>query len=382
MADVLHVANPGRRLGRDDPALAPYGSAAARREVAAVRAHPDYRATPLHPRPAAARRLGLASLDIKDEGARLAEAGLASFKAVGVLAALASSKVRAAAGVHTLTCASDGNYGRAVAWAAAQRRLAARIFVPEAVSQVRVAAIAGFGAEVVRVPGGYDDAVAAAAEAARQPGVLELSDTGPAGIESTALSVSRGYTVIAEECLAERPRAPTHLFVPVGVGGLAAGLIAGFRRRCHGPMPVVVAVEPIGARSLMTSLQAGRVTSLPGVARTLVMGLACETPSPVAWPVLRLGVDHALAIADSWAVEAMRELADGAGDPPLVAGETGAASYGALLAAASEPRLRAALGLDADSRVLVPVTEGATDPDIYRRLVSRDAAEILARPVG
>lgn len=378
MADVLHVTNPGPRPGPDDPVFAAYGGAPARREIAAVRAHADYRPTPLHPRPAAARRLGLASLDVKDEGARLAEAGLGSFKALGVLAALASVEVQAAKGVHTLTCASDGNYGRAVAWAAAQRSLAARIFVPEAVSPARVDAIAGFGAEVVRVPGGYDDAVAAAADAARMPGVLELSDIGHAGVESTALSVSRGYTVIAEECLADRAQAPTHLFVPVGAGGLAAGLIAGFRLRCRGPMPVVVAVEPIGARSLMTSLQAGRVTSLPGVARTLVMGLACETPSTAAWPVLHAGVDHALAIADCRAVQAMRELARGAGDPQLVAGETGAASYAALLAAAADPRLRAALGVGPDSRVLVPITEGATDPGIYRRLVGRAATEVVA----
>jgi threonine dehydratase len=113
-----------------------------------------------------------------------------------------------------------------------------------------------------------------------------------------------------------------------------------------------------------------------------MIGLACETPCTQAWPLLRATVDHALALPDARAAEAMRALAVGDGDRPLVAGETGAAAYAGLVAAAGDPALRQALGLDARSRVLVPNTEGATDPETYFRLVGRTAKDVARRGSG
>jgi diaminopropionate ammonia-lyase len=74
------------------------------------------------------------------------------------------------------------------------------------------------------------------------------------------------------------------------------------------------------------------------------------------------------------AVEAMRRLAkpDG-GDPAVVAGESGGAGLAGLLRSTGDPGLRAALGLDEEARVLLFVTEGATDPARYRELVGSDA---------
>jgi diaminopropionate ammonia-lyase len=378
---VRHFANPYRQAAHGETAFAAYFSPAAEQAKAEVRRDPAYRPSPLLRRTAAARRLGLGSLYLKNEGARLAEAGLASFKPLGVLAALAALGP-AISHFHTFVCASDGNYGRAVAWAAARSGRTARVFVPEAVTAARSAAIAGFGAEVVPVAGGYDDAMRAAAEAAGQPGCLELSDTGYPGAEAVPLTVSYGYGLILEEVLAELPpaAAPTHVLVPVGVGGLAAGLAGALEayRQAVWPDggPRLVVVEPEGAACLQASLRAGAVRAAP--AHSLMMGLACETPSTSAWPVLRARVDDALAIADDWALAAMRELAEGGGDAPVVAGETGAATYGALLAAAAAPEVWDALGFGPDSRVLLLLTEGATDPELYAGLVGRPAAQVAA----
>ena len=86
-----------------------------------------------------------------------------------------------------------------------------------------------------------------------------------------------------------------------------------------------------------------------------------------------------MTLDDAGAVEAMRRAAAPAtGDPPLVLGESGAAALGGLLAAAVEPGARAALAMTGTSRILVIGSEGATDPDIYRRLVGRDPAAVPA----
>jgi diaminopropionate ammonia-lyase len=100
---------------------------------------------------------------------------------------------------------------------------------------------------------------------------------------------------------------------------------------------------------------------------TLMAGLACGEPSLLAWQELERAAFAFMAVTDDSAVDAMRLLARRA--PPVVAGESAVAGLAALLLAAADPASRAMLGLDADSRVLLFGTEGATDPETYARLV-------------
>ena len=107
--------------------------------------------------------------------------------------------------------------------------------------------------------------------------------------------------------------------------------------------------------------------------------LAAAEVSPLAWQVLDRGAFAFMALDDDGAVDAMRRAATPAeGDPPLVLGESGAAALGGLIAVAGEREAREALGMNEASRVLVIGSEGATDPDIYRRLVGRDPAAVAA----
>jgi diaminopropionate ammonia-lyase len=72
-----------------------------------------------------------------------------------------------------------------------------------------------------------------------------------------------------------------------------------------------------------------------------------------------------MAVPDEAAVECMRLLAT----QGVISGESGVAGLAGLLLAAADPASREALGLGPDSRVLLFSTEGATDPELYRRLV-------------
>jgi diaminopropionate ammonia-lyase len=99
-------------------------------------------------------------------------------------------------------------------------------------------------------------------------------------------------------------------------------------------------------------------------------GLACGEPSLLAWQELGRGAFAFMALPDAAAVDSMRLLARHG----IVAGESGVAGLAALLLAAGDPAARATLGLDADSRVLLFSTEGATDPEVYQRLIA-DGAE-------
>jgi diaminopropionate ammonia-lyase len=104
---------------------------------------------------------------------------------------------------------------------------------------------------------------------------------------------------------------------------------------------------------------------------TIMAGLACGEPSLLAWQELERAAFAFMAVPDAVVPEVMKALARR--DPPVVAGESAVAGLAGLLLAAADPGARAALGLDAASRVLVFGTEGATDPALYASLAGMAA---------
>jgi diaminopropionate ammonia-lyase len=134
-------------------------------------------------------------------------------------------------------------------------------------------------------------------------------------------------------------------------------------------------VEPDKADCLTRSAEAGRVVHLSGDLDTIMAGLSCGEPSPLAWAVLDPGADAFMAIGDAAIAPAMRLLAA----EGVVGGESGVAGLAALQIAAREPAMRAMLGLDAASRVLLFGTEGATDPALYEALVGESAERVMER---
>lgn len=355
---------------------------------------PGYAPTALHDVGELAARLGVASLLVKDESYRL---GLPSFKILGAswatmnavagwlgrdvgdLTLEAARDALDGAGV-TLVAATDGNHGRGVARMARLLGAASTILVPVGTARARIEGIASEGAEVRVVDGTYDDAIAASALLAG-PTALVVSDTSWPGYAAVPRAVVEGYSTMFHEVDDEIARrgltAPTVVAFQSGVGAFAAAGLRHYRGRT-GPegTPVrTVVVEPSTANCLMASARAGQMTEVPGPHRSTMAGLNCGLPSELVWPILQAGTDVFVAIDDRWTDEAMRAFA-AAG---IVAGESGAATLGALLAAADQPELRESLGLTADASVLLVDTEGATDPENYAAVVGRPPADVAPR---
>ncbi|MCO6414925.1 diaminopropionate ammonia-lyase [Siccirubricoccus sp. KC 17139] len=368
------------------PGLVTLPEAGFRRAQEEIASWPGYAATPLHKLPDVATAARVAAVHYKDEGGRF---GLGSFKALGgayavmrllqvelakrdiapaaTAAELAEGKYKEAAQKITVTCATDGNHGRSVAWGA--QRFGARcvIFVHEHVSQGRRDAIAAYGATIRVVPGNYDDSVREAQRTAEKEGWFVVSDTSYPGYTEVPRDVMQGYRVMAEEAAEALPAPPTHVFVQGGVGGVAAAVSAQMRARYPGQVPKLVVVEPEAAACLLASAEAGAPTAIEGELDTLMAGLACGEPSLLAWQELERAAFAFMAVPDAAAVDAMKLLA--ARSPKVVAGESAVAGLAGLLLAAREGFGRAALGLEEDSRVLLFGTEGATDPELYAKLV-------------
>ncbi|MFD0982743.1 diaminopropionate ammonia-lyase [Tropicimonas aquimaris] len=389
--------NPGADYSNKQAAV--LNDAAFETARSTISAWPGYATTPLLGLPGIAAEAGVAALHYKDEGGRF---GLGSFKALGgayAVLRLLTREVAARkgidapqieeilAGVHddvistiTVCCATDGNHGRSVAWGARIFGCKCVIFIHATVSEGRKSAIEAYGAEVRRCAGNYDDSVREADETARAEGWFVVSDTSYPGYTEIPKDVMQGYEVMAAEAAEQLDAGPTHVFVQTGVGGVAAAVAAQLRRRYGGAQaPRVILADPEDSACWLETIRNGEPTAVTGDLDTLMAGLACGEISLLAWDVLKPLCFATISVADADAVACMRRLAEPVpGDPAIVAGESAVAGLAAFLAAAGNAEARAALELDAASRVLVFGTEADTDPALYEELVGKSADAVRA----
>ncbi len=348
-----------------------------------------YAATPLYTLPAMAAELNLGAVHYKHEGPRF---GLGSFKALGgsyaglrVLQREVSRQLRhevsladirtgkypdEVAGI-TLVSATDGNHGRSLAWGCQRFGAPCRIYIHAEVSEGRAHAMRDLGAEVVRIDGDYDASVALCRDEAEANGWFVVSDTSWPGYSQPPRDVMAGYGVMADEVVASLDTAPTHVFLQGGVGGLAAGVAARLRQRWGDMSPRIVVVEPDLAPCLFKSVRQGQATRVAIHEETIMAGLSCGEPSPLAWEVLASEVSDFILISDDLVPATMRRLARPQGNDPVIeAGESGVAGLAALIEAAGVDEMRAKLGLNPDADVLLIGSEGVTDVEIFRQIMS------------
>ena len=368
--------------GRDWPAVPP--------EVMAFhRRLPAYAPTLVVDAPRLADSLGVGRVLVKAETQRM---GLPSFKILGASWASygaicehiggepqpwANINELAASLAHlrpmTLAAATDGNHGRAVAFMARLLGFDAHILVPDGTSEARIAAIEGESATVTVVDGTYDDAITQSAEMAGDR-CLVVSDTSWPGYETIPANVAEGYTTIFAEVddalAANGIGQPDLVAVPVGVGAFMAAAVTHYRSGEH--RPVLVSVEPDDANCVQMSTINGEITETPGPHRSIMVGLNCGVPSPLAWPMMASGVEWCVSVDSDAAGRAMADLADA----QVVAGETGSASLAGVRALLADEQGRGALEEPESATVLVMVTEGATDPPNYERIVGRPHTQV------
>lgn len=369
--------------------------------VAAARAFhqgfPQYSVTPLADLEGMAGRLGLGGLYVKDESYRF---GLNAFKVLGGSFAMAryiaqqtgrdiadttfdyltSDELQKDFGQATFFTATDGNHGRGVAWAANKLGQKAVVHMPKGSTQTRLENIAKEGADVTIEELNYDDCVRLAAKEADETehGVI-VQDTAWDGYEEIPSWIMQGYGTMSSEA-AEQLRAlevnrPTHVFVQAGVGSLASSVVGYFANLFPSCPPKFVVMEAGAADCLYQSAKAadGDPRIVGGDLITIMAGLACGEPNTIGWDILRNHVTAFVSCPDWVSAKGMRMLAAPlSGDPAVTSGESGAVGMGVVSTIMEDPAyapLKEALGLDANSRVLLFSTEGDTDPIRYREVV-------------
>jgi len=287
-------------------------------EEAHARIAPHVRRTPVMNLQGAFGHRGRLSLKLEF----LQHAG--SFKTRGAFNALLSNPVPGAG----VAAASGGNHGAAVAYAARQIGVKARIFVPEISSPAKVAVIRSHGAEVVIGGARYADAQEACDAYVAETGALRIH---PFAAESTIT----GQGTVGLEWEQDAPSLDTVL-VAVGGGGLISGIASWWAGRVK-----VVGVEPEGSRALHAALQAGRPVDVD-VDSVAADSLGARNTGELVHAICARTVDHVALVADEAIRDAQRILWR---DCRIASEPGGAAALAALVSGAYKPHADEKIGV-------------------------------------
>lgn len=229
-----------------------------------------------------------------------------AFKIRGAYNTIAQlSEAERARGVVT---ASAGNHGQAVAWAAREAGIDATIFVPEAAPMAKVEAARGYGATVELAGEGFDETVAVAREHETASGATFIHAFEDA-------RVIAGQGTLGLELAGQLPAGDATVVIPVGGGGLAAGVAIALDA-------LRPEIRVVGVQSAACAPLAGREPS----GATIADGIAVKHPGTLTGGILRDLADDIVVVDDeeiSQAIVLLLErsklVAEGAGAAPVAA---------------------------------------------------------------
>lgn len=268
-----------------------------------------------------------------------------SFKVRGALNKIQS--LDAAARARGVVTASAGNHAQGVAYAARIAGVPATVVMPTTSSFSKYSATVGYGAEVLLAGADYAEAYQHATQLAveRQATFLHAFDDA---------DVIAGQGTLGLELLEQLPDVDT-VVVPVGGGGLLAGMVVALR--ATGSRARIVAAQAAGASSLALSLRAGTRIELSAV-DTIADGLATRAIGSLPFSIVRDAVDQAVEVTDGEIAEAVVLLLERA---KTVAEGAGAVGLAACLAGR----------LPADARkIAVIISGGNIDMNLLDRIIN------------
>ncbi len=254
-----------------------------------------------------------------------------------------------AAGV---VCASAGNHGQGVAYSCRTLGVRGEIFVPRTTPRQkrdRISALGGDQVEVIVTGDSYDDAAAAALAEVRRSGATLV----PAFDDTRTVS---GQGTVAVELVEQLGGPPDVLVVPVGGGGLLAGVATWLVGRHPGVR--IVGVEPAGAACMAAAIAAGEPVTLPEL-DTFVDGAAVRRAGEVTLPLVGRSGAELVTVPEGLVCTEMLELYQTEG---VIAEPAGALATAAL---------RSVVAVRPGEKVVCLVSGGNNDVSRYGEIIER-----------
>ena len=326
----------------------------------------NYNVTPLLKLDKLQTNLNLNNIFYKDESKRF---HLKSFKALG--GAYAVEKISKVKKNITISSATAGNHGRSVAWGAQRLKLRCKIFVSQFVSETRVSEIKKFGAEVIRVKGNYEDSLKECQRLSKKNNWQIIQDVSTKNYKYIPQLTMAGYSIMIKEIANQTNQYITHIFLQAGVGGLAAGVVAGvakyFKR-----IPKIIVVEPDRADCVLQSIKVKKLKKIKIIKESLMGGMSCNEMSLVPWQVLKKSTNCCVSISDKNIAKTVAGLRDKKfSKTSIIGGECAAPGVIALIGICNNVKTKKFLNINKNSNILVIGCEGNADVKLYKQLLSK-----------
>ena len=195
---------------------------------------------------------------------------------------------------HGVVAASAGNHSQGVAFASSLENISCTIVMPKNASPAKIAATRGYGANVVLDGLTYDESWAKAQKISEETGATIIHAFDDPDIIC-------GQGVIGLEILEQLPNVD-EIYVPIGGGGLAAGIITAVKEKK--PSVRIVGVESKAFPAMKHSVESGHVETIEG-GLTIADGISVKTPGKQTFEIIKDKIDEIVLVDDDEIINAM-----------------------------------------------------------------------------
>jgi len=326
----------------------------------------NYAPTPLLLLDKLSTELKLKRIFYKDESKRF---HLKSFKALG--GSYAVEKITKGNKEIVISTATAGNHGRSVAWGSKKLGLKCKIFISEYVSEARAEAMRGFGADVIRVKGNYEDSLKECIKQSNQNNWQIVQDVAWKNYMLVPKLTMAGYSVMMKEISEQiNNQKVSHIILQAGVGGMAAAMVAGLARYLN-HVPQIIIVEPDSAACVLASINTGKIEKISIEKESIMGGMSCGEVSLVPWQILKKSVNYCVTVSDDYISKTIKYLANcELSYEKIIGGECSTPGIISLIGLCNDAKIRKKINLNEDSNVLLFGCEGDADEELYQKLLN------------
>ncbi|MFE6967362.1 threonine ammonia-lyase [Agromyces sp. NPDC057679] len=253
-----------------------------------------------------------------------------------------------------VVAASAGNHAQGVAYAARELGIRATIFMPVGVALPKLEATRAYGADVVLAGASIGETLEAAAAFAEETGAVIIPPFDHHDVVA-------GQGTLGLEILEQAPDATT-IVVPIGGGGLAAGIASAVKQQAaaEGRTIRVIGVQAANAAPYVASLAAGSPQQVP-VVPTIADGIAVYRPGALNFEIIRDTIDEIVTVGEDDIARALLVLLERA---KLVVEPAGAVAVAAIMTGA----------VPNDGPAVAVLSGGNIDPLLVQRVIAHGLA--------
>ena len=328
----------------------------------------NYSPTPLLSLNKLSKKLNINKIFYKDESKRF---HLKSFKALG--GAYAVEKISNGKKNIIISTATAGNHGRSVAWGSQKLGLSCKIFISKFVSESRADEMRKFGAEVIRVNGNYEDSLNECIKNSKKNGWQIVQDVAWENYLEVPKLTMAGYSVMMKEISDQiNNQKVSHIILQAGVGGMAAGMIAGIARYLN-YSPNIIIVEPHNAACVLESIKENKIKKIEIINESILGGMSCGEVSLVPWQILKSSINYCVCVEDKYISKTIKYLAHSMlSDVKIIGGECATPGIISIIGLCNDKYAKNKIKLDENSNVLIIGCEGDADENLYQELLNKN----------